>query len=123
MITVFGVMRTWTPLWNSVVESSLWDEPDLVCKVYLTMLALKDYDHVVRLDAYGIGKKARKSETEVFEALKVLANPDTKKITPQAFEGRRIKAVEGGWLSLNGEKYRALVQEEMKRARNRRAQQ
>lgn len=121
MIT-WGEMRTWTPLWNSVVESSLWDEPDLVCKVYLTMLAIKDADHVVRMDAYGIARKARKTEEEVLEALKVLAGPDTKKITKQPFEGRRIKAVDGGWLILNGEKYRAMVQDEMRRARNRRAQ-
>lgn len=104
------------------MESSLWDEPDYVCKVFLTMLAIKDAYHVVTLDAYGIGKKARKTEQEVLDALKILSSPDTRKITPQPFEGRRIKAVPGGWLILNGEKYREMVRDEMRKARNRRAQ-
>lgn len=115
-------MNTWFPLWNVVVESSLWDEPDLVVKVFLTMMAVKDADHVVRKTAYQIGVLSRKNEAEVLEALGVLSSPDTKRIEPQEFEGRRIMAVEEGWLILNGGKYREMVQIEMKRARNRRAQ-
>lgn len=116
-------MRTWTPLWSGVVGSSLWDEPDFVLKIFLTMMALKDADHVYRGSAYQLGKESRKTEPEVLEALKILASPDTKRIEPQPFEGRRIQAVEDGWLILNGEKYRAQVQKEMKRLRDRRSQQ
>jgi len=115
-------VNNWTPLWNFCVESSLWDESDLVVKVFLTMMAIKDADHVVRFSAYQIARKARKTEVEVLEALKVLSSPDTKRLEPQEYEGRRIKAVEDGWLVLNGEKYREMVQEEMRKARNRRAQ-
>lgn len=115
-------MRTWAPLWNGIVESSIWDEPDAVVKVFLTMLAVKDADHIVRKSAYQLGKLSRKSETEVLDALKVLSSADTKRIEPQPFEGRRIEAVEDGWLVLNGEKYRAMVRDEMRKARNRRAQ-
>lgn len=115
-------MKTWTPLWSSAVNSSLWDEPDSVLKVFLTMLALKDWDHVYRGDAYGLGKQSRKTELEVLEALRVLASPDTKRAVDQPFEGRRIQAVEEGWLILNGEKYRSQVSLEMKRRRNQRAQ-
>lgn len=106
-----------------MVDSSLWDEPDYVCKIFLTMMALKDYDHIVRQTAYGLAKKARKTEQEVLDALKVLSSPDTKRKEHQPFDGRRIKAVPDGWLILNGDKYRQLVQDEMRRARNRRAQQ
>lgn len=113
---------SWTPLWSGIVESSLWDEPDPVVKVFLTMLAMKDSDNIVRLTAYQIAKKSNKTETEVLEALKVLSSPDTRRVEPQEFEGRRIEAVEEGWLILNGEKYRQKVAEEMKRARNRRSQ-
>ncbi len=115
-------MNTWAPLWNGIVDSSIWDEQDYVIKVFLTMMAIKDADHIVRCSAYQLGRKARKSESEVLDALKILSSPDTKRLEKQEFQGRRIKAVEEGWLVLNGEKYRALVQLEMRRARNRRAQ-
>ncbi len=115
-------MKNWAPLWNSIVESSIWDEPDVVMKVFVTMMAVKDSDHIVRKSAYQIAFLARKTEVEVLDALKVLSSPDTKRIGPQPHEGRRIQAVEEGWLILNGEKYRAMVQLEAKRARNRRAQ-
>ena len=57
----------------------------------------------------------------VASAIGVLAAPDTKR-PGQEFDGRRIKAVDGGWLILNGEKYRKKMQEEMIKARNRRSQ-
>lgn len=115
-------MNTWAPLWNGIVDSSIWDEPDYVIKIFLTMMAIKDMDHVVRFSAYQIGRKSRKDEQEVLDALKILSSPDKRRKEKQQFDGRRIKAVEEGWLILNGEKYRALVSLEMKRARDRKAQ-
>lgn len=114
--------KSWTPLWNVVVESSLWMEPDSVVKVFLTMLAVKDHDHIVRKNAFQLARAANKNESEVLEALKVLSSPDKLRIEHQPHEGRRIKAVEEGWLILNGEKYREMVSVEMKRARDRRNQ-
>ncbi len=104
------------------MKSSLWDEPDWLVKIFVTMLALKDSDHIYRGNAYQLSRESRKSETEVLEALKILASPDTRRVEQQAFEGRRIKAVDDGWLVLNGELYRGMVSDEMKKARNRRAQ-
>ena len=115
-------MNTWAPLWSGIVASSLWDEPDYVVKVFITMLALKDSDHVVRWNAYQIGRHSRKEEKEVLHALKLLSSPDKKRIEPQEFGGRRIEKVEDGWLILNGEKYRGMVSEEMRKARNMRSQ-
>jgi len=115
-------MNTWAPLWSGIVDSSLWDEPDNVVKVFMTMLAVKDSDHIVRFNAYQLARKSRKTELEVMEALKVLAAPDKRRLEHQEFEGRRIKSVEEGWLVLNGEKYRSKVSLEMRRARNRKAQ-
>jgi hypothetical protein len=114
-------MRSWAPLWNGIVDSSIWREPDYVVKVFLTMMALKDEDHIVRLTAYQLGERAKKSEVEVLDALKILSSPDTKRVELQEFEGRRIQAVEEGWLILNGQKYRDMVQLEMIRRKNRRA--
>ena len=115
-------MNTWAPLWSFCVESSLWDEPDYVVKVFLTMLAVKDQDNVVRFTAYQIGRKARKTESEVLDALKILSSPDKRRIERQKYEGRRIEAVEDGWLILNGAKYHEMVREEMRKNRLRKAQ-
>lgn len=104
-----------------IVDSSLWSEDDFVCKVFITMLALKDSDDVCRLNAYQLAMRSHKTETEVLEALKILSSPDTLRVEPQPFEGRRIKMVEDGWKILNGEKYREMVRDEMKKARWRRA--
>jgi len=56
------------------------------------------------------------------DALRILSEPDLRRKENQEHEGRRIKAVDDGWLVINGEKYRDKVREEMKKARNRRAQ-
>lgn len=115
-------MRTWAPLWSSIVDSSIWDEPDYVVKIFLTMIALKDSDHIYRGTAYNLGQRSRKTEVEVLDALRILSSPDSKRVEHQEYGGRRIRAVDDGWLVLNGEKYREQVQIEMRRARYRRAQ-
>lgn len=115
-------MDTFTPLFSKVVQSSLWDETDLVVKVYMTMLAMKDPDHVVRATAYGIAREARKTEAEVLEVLRVLSLPDQRRLEPQEFDGRRIERVSeedgGGWLILNGAKYQRMMAVVFRRARN-----
>lgn len=88
----------------------------------MTMIATKDSDHICRLDAYRIANKCKLDELVVLDILKLLASPDTRRQLKQEFDGRRIKAVEDGWLVLNGEKYRKMVSDEMKKARNRKSQ-
>jgi len=102
-------MSGWSPLWSMIVDSSLWSEPDYVCKIFVTMLALKDGDHVVRLTAYQLAHRSHKTEAEVLEALKILSSPDKKRLEPQEHDGRRISKVPSGWLVLNGEKYREMI--------------
>jgi hypothetical protein len=114
------VMNFWTPIFSRIVDSSLWMEPDHVVKVFLTMLAKKDSDMVVRGSAFNISQWAKKTEAETLEALKILSSPDTKRIEPQLYDGRRIERVEDGWLILNGKMYRDLMVKENERARKRR---
>lgn len=114
--------HTWSPLWSKLVDSSIWSEPDAVRIVFITMLAKKDSDHIVRGTAFNISRWSNKSEAEVLAALKILSEPDKRRIEPQPFEGRRIEKVEDGWLMLNGEEYRKKVSEEMRKARLRKAQ-
>lgn len=116
-------MNTWAPLWSGIVDSSIWEESDATVKVFITLLALKDSDHICRLNAYKISRKCNKPEAEVIACLKILEAPDRKRLEKQPFDGRRIERVEDGWLVLNGEYYREMVSREMLKAKNRRAQE
>jgi hypothetical protein len=102
-------MDFYTPIFSKIVDSSLWDEPDYVVKVFLTMLAKKDRDFIVRGNAYNISCWSRKTEAETLDALKILSAPDKRRLEPQPFEGRRIERVEDGWLILNGKYYQDLM--------------
>lgn len=115
-------MDLYTPLFSRIVDSSLWLEDDVVVKVFLTMLAKQDMDNVVRGSAFMIASWAKKTEAEVLEALKVLAAPDTKRLEPQPYDGRRIEKVEDGWLILNGKYYRQEMQKINRRVYQRRKQ-
>lgn len=114
-------MDTFSPIFSKIVDSSLWEEPDWVVKVFLTMLALKDADHVVRHNAYALGRKCwpkdDTAEARVMEALKVLSSPDKRRLEPQPHQGRRIAKVDEGWLVLNGAAYRKMAQELSERMR------
>lgn len=111
-------MNTWAPLFSKIVRSSLWSETDCVVKIFLTLLAVKDADHIARFTAYEIGDMAKKTERETLDALAVLASPDTLRIEPQPYEGRRVEKVEGvGWRILNGQFYENLMREANNRVR------
>jgi hypothetical protein len=122
-------MNLWSPIFSKIVDSSLWREDDIVVKVFLTMLAKKDSDHVVRATAFMIGEWAKKTERQALDALKVLSEPDTKRLEPQPYDGRRVEKNEEGWLVLNGQYYEDLMRKTNIRAyktgwqRNKRAEQ
>lgn len=104
-------------MWQDMLDSSIWEEPDIVFRVWITMLLLADYDHVVRKSPYAIAKRAGRSQEEVAEALKVLESPDRRRSDPQLKDGRRIERMEDGfWLILNGEKYQELMKKANRRA-------
>jgi len=93
------------PLFEEILDSSMWEEPDIVLRVWITMLLLMDGDSVVRRSEFSIAKRAGRSQEEVREALKVLESPDSRRSDPQLHDGRRIERVEDGWFILNAEKY------------------
>jgi hypothetical protein len=114
-------MNSWAPLSDGIVDSSIWEEPDHVFRVFLGMMSLKGPDHVVRMDSYKLSRRLHMEHVVVLDALKILESPDNRR-EGQEHEGRRLKAVEGGWFFLNGGVYRDQVQKIMKRARDARAQ-
>lgn len=99
-------MLGYTKLFGSLVQSTIWDEDKDTRLVWITMLALKDKDHIVEGSVPGLAHSARVTVEECRKALKKLSEPDADSRTKD-FEGRRIREVEGvGWLILNGEKYK-----------------
>lgn len=84
--------------------------------LFTTMLAIKDADHVVRFTAFALSRRANMPEKEVLDGLKVLSSPDKRRLEKQDYDGRRIEQVDGGWLVLNGQKYRDMLQTERRKA-------
>lgn len=101
---------SWTPLWSTIVMSTLWSEPLEVRILFVTMLAMKDANGVVHGTLEGLRRMSNLSQEQTAEAVRVLESPDAQTDTHQEFEGRRIERCEGGWLVLNHFKYRDMVQ-------------
>jgi len=95
----------YTKLFNEIIMSTVWREPNHVRLLWITMLALKDQYHTVNASLPGLADAARITMDECIEALTVLKSPDPFSRTKEN-EGRRVAECDGGWLILNGEKYR-----------------
>lgn len=96
----------WTALHSSLITSTVWREPDHVRIVWITMLALANKHGIVEASVPGLADVARVSLDNCVDAIERLSKPDTWSRT-QEHEGRRIEAVDGGWVLLNFPKHRA----------------
>lgn len=96
----------YTKLAEKIVYSSMWEEDGDTCKVWVTLLALRD--HVtgeVDKNITGIARLAKLPVEKVEGAMAKFRAPDLRS-TSLEHEGRRIEEVEGGgWKVLNHEKY------------------
>src|SRR5262249_24620720 len=95
-------------------------EDDKTRIVWITLLALSDKDGYVAGSIPGLADLARVSIPECERALEKLQQPDKYSRSPE-HDGRRIHAVEGGWLVLNRAKYRDGGWEQEKIERHREA--
>jgi len=98
-------MITFVKLFGEILDSSVWQLPAATRIVWITMLAMKDRDHVVRAAVPGLAARARVSLKECEAALAELLAPD-KYSRSKVEGGRRILEVQGGWFIVNGEEYR-----------------
>lgn len=79
------------------------------------MLAMADKHGRIWASIPGLASRAKVSIPEVEKALKCFLSPDKYSRT-QDHEGRRIAEIDGGWKLLNHAKYRAIRDEEERRA-------
>lgn len=103
-----------TKLFSDILDSSIWRETKETRLVWITMLAMSDRDGHVSAAVPGLADRAKVTLEECIAALEVLSSPD-KWSRSAEHEGRRIKAVDGGWLVLNHAKYRAKMSAEERR--------
>jgi hypothetical protein len=116
------IQSGFTKLFSSLVTSTIWDQPPTICKLWITLLALSDKDGYVAGSIPGLAHQARLTIDECKQGLDVLQSPDEYSRTPD-HDGRRIQAVDGGWLILNRTRYRDQNWEEDRRERDRIRQQ
>ena len=110
-----------TKLFNSILDSTIWQEPPATKLVWITMLAMADRMGDVHTSIPGLAKRAGVSLPECEDALRCLLAPDPYSRTKD-HDGRRIEEIDGGFSLLNHGKYRALLSAEERREYNRRKQ-
>jgi hypothetical protein len=95
-------------LFGKILDSSVWLESDSTRIVWLTLLASMDETGFCAFAAVGnVAGRARVSPKAAKVALDVLSQPDPNSFDPEN-EGKRIERVQGGWIVLNAQKYRAI---------------
>jgi hypothetical protein len=102
---------TFTKLFTSITESTIWREDDATRLMWITMLAMADSRGRVFASVPGLADRARVPVDRARIALGKFLAPDPDSRTPD-HEGRRIEAIDGGWRLLNHAKYRELRDEE-----------
>jgi hypothetical protein len=102
---------TFTKLFSSITESSVWFEPDHVRLAWITMLAMADRQGRVLASVPGLAHRARIELTQAQDAIATFMEPDEFSRTKE-HEGRRIEEIDGGWRLLNYLKFRQLRDEE-----------
>lgn len=98
---------TYTKLFSSITESTVWGEPYPTRIVWVTMLAMADARGNVYGAVPGLARRANVTLQEVEAALAAFLAPDPYSRT-QADDGRRIEAIDGGWRLINHGKYAAV---------------
>lgn len=98
-------MSTYTKLFSSIIDSTVWRESKETKIVWITMLAKSDKGGVVEASLPGLADAAKVSLDECIAALRVLSSPDEYSRT-KTHDGRRIAEIDGGWQILNHGKYR-----------------
>lgn len=102
---------TFTKLFSSITESTIWVAPDAHRLTWITMLAMADRSGRVWASIPGLANRARLPIQAVEEALQAFMSPDPYSRTKDN-EGRRIEEIDGGWRLLNHAKYRTIRDEE-----------
>lgn len=109
---------TFTKLFTSITESSVWVADDHTRLMWITMLAMADKYGRVFGSIPGLANRARVPLEGAEKAIKAFLSPDPYSRTKD-HEGKRIEEIDGGWRLLNHSKYRQMRDDEHRREQNR----
>jgi hypothetical protein len=109
---------SFTKLFSSITESTVWmlDAPTRL--VWITLLAMADRKGRVHASVPGLANRARVTVEECQAAIQCFLSPDPWSRTPDR-EGRRIEPIDGGWFLINHGKHMQLRDEETHREQKR----
>lgn len=114
----------YTKLFASLVNSSLWSEDAATCKVWVTLLAMRDRGGCVFGSISGLARLTSLPVDVVDAAIAKFLSPDkySSDLTraPER-DGRRLEVIGGGWRLLNSEYYDHLRDAEDRREQMRAA--
>lgn len=103
-----------------IVYSSMWEEDGDTCKVWVTLLALKNiHTGIVDKNITGIARLCKLPIEKVEEAFKKFQSPDPNSSSKE-LEGRRIVQVDRGWRVVNHQQYMEMGWSEEKKEYERR---
>jgi hypothetical protein len=103
-----------TKLFNSILDSTIWQESKETKLVWITMLAMCDKSGEIHAAIPGLAARAGVTIDECEKALECLKSEDKYSRT-KVENGRRISEIDGGWALINHGKYRALLSVEERR--------
>jgi hypothetical protein len=109
-------------LFSSIIHSSIWCEDSDTKVVWITLLAMADFDGHVEASHGGLAKAAGLPLEKVQMALDKFYAPDPDSMN-QDNEGRRVAKVDRGWLVLNYTEFRERKSKEYTRGQDRQRQQ
>lgn len=104
-------------LYQDILTSTVWMQPDHVLRVWLTMLLLANSEGYVRISIPGLAKEAGVDVLKARDALATLEAPDEDSQSKEN-EGRRVirlDEAEPVWFIVNYVKYRTLKNAEAKK--------
>ena len=116
--------ETYSKLFSSITDSTVWAEPNTTRIAWITMLAMADRHGYVGASIPGLANRARITIPEAEAAIHCFLSPDPYSRS-QEFEGRRIEVADRGWILLNYERFRDMRDEEARKEyeRNRKREQ
>ena len=104
-VTCTVMVGSYTPVFKSILTSTIWLEKPHVKVVWITLLLMCDRNGIVEGAVPGIANAAVVTVEQCREAMEVLLGPDPDSRTTD-FDGRRIEKIDGGWRVLNHSKHR-----------------
>jgi hypothetical protein len=110
--------ETFTKLFSSITDSTIWSQDNETRLVWITMLAMCDGTGYVGASVDGLARRANVSLDATERALAAFLAPD-RRSRSQEHEGRRIAVAERGWTLINYRRFREMRDQDLRREGNR----